>query len=63
MWDDLLAAIALLFVIEGIIPFASPQRLRRFLLQITQWDDRALRLMGLISMLAGVALLYALRGA
>jgi uncharacterized protein YjeT (DUF2065 family) len=62
MWNDLLAAIALLLVIEGILPFLNPQALRNTLQQMIKLDDRSLRLIGLGSMLAGVALLYWIRG-
>lgn len=58
MWNDLLVALALLLVIEGIIPFLSPASLRRTLLMMSELDDRTLRVIGLTSMLAGVALLY-----
>jgi len=61
MWNDLLAALALLMVVEGIIPFLSPSGFRRSLAKLLQMDDRALRLMGLFSMLAGVVLLYWVR--
>ncbi|MGD9000608.1 MAG: DUF2065 domain-containing protein [Granulosicoccaceae bacterium] len=61
MWHDLLAAIALVLVIEGIMPFLSPDGWRRMMLSVSQLDDRALRLAGLISMLAGAGLLYLLR--
>jgi uncharacterized protein YjeT (DUF2065 family) len=58
MWHDLLVAVALLFVIEGVWPFLSPAGLRRVLLTIAEQDDRSLRSAGLASMLAGVVLLY-----
>lgn len=61
MWDDLLAAIALVLVLEGILPFLNPQGLRKTLLTMTQMDDRSLRWIGLISMLAGLGLLYLVR--
>ena len=61
MWNDLLAAIALLLVIEGILPFLSPQALRNTLQQMIKLDDRTLRLIGFGSMLVGVALLYWIR--
>lgn len=60
MWHDLLVAIALMMVVEGILPFLSPQQLRKFLLQVAQNDDRTLRTVGLVSMVLGVLLLYAL---
>lgn len=62
MWHDLLAAVALVLVIEGILPFLSPRSIRRLLLQMADMDDRTLRLTGLASMIVGVVLLYVLRG-
>lgn len=61
MWQELWTALALMMVIEGIIPFISPASLRRALAALTQMDDRALRVMGLVSMLSGVAVLYLVR--
>jgi uncharacterized protein len=61
MLDDLLAALALMLVVEGILPFLSPNGFRRTLQSIGQMDDRGLRIMGLVSMLAGVLLLYLVR--
>ncbi|MBK1700450.1 DUF2065 domain-containing protein [Thiococcus pfennigii] len=58
MWHALLVALALLFVIEGILPFLSPGRFRRALLEVAGADDRTLRITGLVSMLIGVGLLY-----
>lgn len=58
MWQDLLVAIALLLVIEGVLPFLSPEALRRTLLLISQMNDNTLRFTGLTSMLLGVILLY-----
>lgn len=62
MWHDLLVAIALLLVIEGVLPFLSPRSVRQLLLQMADMDDRVLRLTGLGSMILGVILLYVLRG-
>lgn len=61
MWDDLLAAVALLLVFEGIMPFARPAKWRQLMQVIGQQKDTALRTMGLISMLAGAVLLYIVR--
>jgi uncharacterized protein YjeT (DUF2065 family) len=60
-WDDLLAALALMLVIEGIAPFVKPQSLRSMLQTVGQLDDRTLRLIGLTSMICGVLLLYLVR--
>lgn len=61
MFDDLLAALALMLVVEGILPFLNPAALRRTLQTVGQMDDRSLRITGLVSMLAGVVLLYLVR--
>ena len=61
VWQDLLAALALLLVIEGMVPFLNPQSLRRMLETVSQLDDRTLRIAGLISMLCGVVMLYIVR--
>ncbi|GAB4353725.1 MAG: DUF2065 domain-containing protein [Gammaproteobacteria bacterium] len=58
MWQNLVDAIALLLVIEGILPFANPDWLRRTMLQMAQMDDRTLRFAGLTSMVLGVGMLY-----
>jgi uncharacterized protein YjeT (DUF2065 family) len=58
MWHDLLIALALLLVIEGIWPFLSPNSVREVLLMIAQQESRSLRISGLISMISGVILLY-----
>jgi uncharacterized protein YjeT (DUF2065 family) len=61
MWQDLLVALALLLVIEGVWPFLSPDGMRRALLMVADQDDRSLRIAGLISMVVGVVLLYLVR--
>ncbi|MDH3888208.1 MAG: DUF2065 domain-containing protein [Gammaproteobacteria bacterium] len=60
-WQDLLAALALVLVIEGMVPFLNPQSLRRLLETVSQLDDRTLRITGFISMLCGVLMLYIVR--
>ena len=61
MWNDLWAALALMLVLEGILPFLSPDSVRRLLLSMSEVDNRSLRISGLVSMLAGVGLLYLVR--
>lgn len=58
---DLLSALALMLVLEGLLPFASPGLFRRLLLQAAQMDSLGLRVSGLLTMLIGVALLYLVR--
>ena len=61
IWSDLLAAIALLLVIEGMVPFLNPQSLRKMLETVSRLDDRTLRIIGLVSMMIGVILLTIVR--
>jgi len=60
-WGDLLAALALVMVIEGMVPFLSPQAVRRMLETMSQLDDKTLRVTGFVSMLCGVVMLYLVR--
>ena len=59
--SDLLAAVALFFVLEGIIPFLSPNGMKRALEMLLTLGDRELRIAGLGSMLVGVAILFIVR--
>ena len=60
-WSDLLAALALYLVLEGVLPFLNPQAMKRVLTTMATFSDRHLRLWGLASMAAGVLLLYFVR--
>ena len=57
-WSVLPVAIALVLIIEGMLPFISPNRWRNMLAIVAQMDDRVIRNIGLGSMLCGVLLLY-----
>ena len=57
-WQVLPVAIALVFIIEGMLPFISPNRWRTMLVMVEQMDDRMIRNIGLGSMLFGVVILY-----
>lgn len=61
MWDDLLAALALVFVIEGLLPFVSPAALRKTFATVSEMSDNALRFTGLTSMLVGLLILNLVR--
>jgi uncharacterized protein len=60
-WTDLLSAIALLMVIEGLLPFANPRGSRRTMAMLAQMPDEKLRLAGLVSIIAGLVLLWIVR--
>lgn len=57
-WQQILIAFSLVLVIEGIIPFLYPGRWRRLVAQLALVDDRTLRIVGLVSMMSGVGLLF-----
>jgi uncharacterized protein YjeT (DUF2065 family) len=57
-WTDLLAALALVMVIEGLMPFLNPNAMRNSMQSMINMDNATLRTAGFISMLLGVGLLY-----
>ncbi|MCP5145379.1 MAG: DUF2065 domain-containing protein [Gammaproteobacteria bacterium] len=61
MWQDLFAAIGLMLVLEGILPFISPARWRETMLAAASLPQGMLRGLGLASMLGGLALIYLVR--
>ena len=58
MWEELWIAIALILVIEGIMPFLNPKGWRKTLRTVSEMDDNTLRTIGISSMTFGVILLY-----
>ncbi|HET7204864.1 MAG TPA: DUF2065 domain-containing protein [Steroidobacteraceae bacterium] len=62
-WRDLGAAFALYLVLEGLLPFVNPGGAKRTFVALSQMDDRALRRIGLGSMIAGCVVLFFVRGA
>ena len=57
MWTLLLGALALMLVIEGLLPFLSPAAWRRVFERATRLTDGQIRFLGLSSMIAGLAML------
>lgn len=57
---DFLTAIALLLIIEGLMPFASPEKWQQLLRSIIEIEPAKIRMIGLMSMLAGLFLLFIL---
>ena len=58
MKTSLLAALALMLVLEGILPFLAPSLWRETFRKMTEMSDGQLRFVGLTSMLGGLMLLY-----
>ena len=57
MWDLLLSALALMLVIEGLLPFLSPSAWRKLFERATQMSDSQIRFIGLSSMIVGLVTL------
>ncbi|MCE2998391.1 MAG: DUF2065 domain-containing protein [Betaproteobacteria bacterium] len=62
MTDSLLTAVALMLVVEGLLPFLAPGAWRETFRRLIEMDDGQLRFIGITSMLAGLLLLYLVRG-
>lgn len=60
-WTEILTALALVLVIEGILPFVGPGRYRQMVAQIVRLSDNQLRTFGLAAMIAGIVLLFVVR--
>jgi uncharacterized protein YjeT (DUF2065 family) len=60
-WTDLLAALAIVCIIEGIMPFINPAATKRLLVKMASMEEREMRIAGLASMLVGLAILYLVR--
>ena len=58
MWHDLLLALALLLVIEGLLPFLNPAGFKQAMQMISQMDEKQLRISGFVSMMVGVVIMY-----
>lgn len=57
----LLTALALMLIIEGLLPFLAPGFWRETFRRLTEMSDGQLRFIGLTSMLAGLLLLFFFR--
>ncbi len=56
--NTLMTAVALLLVIEGLLPFLLPRVWRDAFRRLTEMSDGQIRFVGLSSMLAGLLLLF-----
>ncbi|MDX1348320.1 MAG: DUF2065 domain-containing protein [Thiomicrorhabdus chilensis] len=57
MENTLIAAIALVFILEGLLPFVFPEFWRKVMTEAVQLTEKQIRIMGLVSLSAGMALL------
>jgi len=64
MSDDVLwTALALVLMIEGLMPAINPAGWRRLFEQLLRLDDQQVRMAGLFSMVLGLLLLWLMQGA
>jgi len=61
MGTTFLMALALMLILEGVLPFLSPNLWRETFRRITQMSDGQIRFVGLSSMIVGLALLLLAR--
>ena len=58
MSEILIAGLALMLVIEGILPFTAPRLWRETFRKLIEMSDGQIRFSGLISMVAGLVILF-----
>jgi uncharacterized protein len=59
---DFLAALGLVFVVEGLVFAAFPEAAKRAVAVMAQTPDQRLRLVGIVSAVFGLAMLWLVRG-
>jgi len=57
MGQDLLTALALVLIIEGLLPLLAPATWQKAMQELSKSNPRVIRIGGIISMLAGAVLL------
>jgi uncharacterized protein len=57
MASSLLLAFALMLVLEGLLPFATPRVWRETFRRVTEMNDGQIRFIGLTSMLIGIVMI------
>ncbi len=61
MLEDMIRAVGLMLVFEGVLPFLMPERWQSILFTISSSDQRSIRTIGLTSMLFGLSMLILMR--
>jgi uncharacterized protein YjeT (DUF2065 family) len=57
MGQDLLTALALVLIIEGLLPLLAPAAWQKAMQELSRYNPRVIRIGGIISMLSGAVLL------
>lgn len=61
-WSDLVTALGLLLVIEGVLLALFPEPMKRMVAEIVTRPTQALRLGGVVAAAVGVAIVWLVRG-
>ncbi len=61
LWTEILTAVALVFILEGLLPFASPRKYREMVAELSRLSDSSLRTVGLAIIIIGLVILYVVR--
>ena len=59
---EIISALGLVLAVEGALYAAFPSAMRRMLTALGTQNDQALRIAGLLSLLAGVVIVWMVRG-
>jgi len=60
-WNDLWTALALVLIIEGVLPFLSPKGFKRYLASMQEVPEASIRNFGLVMMVIGLLTLIFVR--
>ena len=61
-WADLWAALALVLILEGLVPFISPGGYKNMVQQMAAMPEKTLRTVGLMLIVMGLVFLLMVRG-
>jgi len=57
-WGLLLKVLAMVLIIEGIMPFVTPIRWKKYLQRMIEANNRQVRIMGFVLLVVGSVLLF-----
>jgi uncharacterized protein len=60
--SEFLAALCLVLVIEGLMPFLAPKAWRETMMKVAQFNDGQLRMIGLICIVLGLLSYWMMTG-
>ena len=59
--NDFIIAIGLVFVIEGLLLFIAPFRVKKLLNTVNNYSEKKIRLIGLLSIIIGIIIVGIIR--